>query len=247
MASTTRIRQQSEGLAGTGLMQSRTEWNLRNQTLSRTLCDLINLYRAFDARRALDVGAQHGGLMDRYADLTGLEWTGIDPAFQEQSRSPQGALLLPGLADELPFEDDYFDVAMLANVYEHIPPGKRAASLREIRRVLGPEGVVVGQIPNPYFVIENHSRLPFMGWLPVGLQKRYWSLSRVPWDYDFFVVTPRHLRHDAELGGFTVMLVQRFNYPLEVIPSNVRPIAKVIDRPTRRLMPWAWQFVLRAV
>ena len=178
MASTPRIRQQSEGLAGTGLMQSRAEWNVRNQTLSRTLCDLINLYRALDARRALDVGAQHGGRMDRYADLTGLEWTGIDPAFQEQSRSPQGALLLPGRADELPFEDGYFDVTMLANV---------------------------------------------------------------------FVVTPRHLGHDAELGGFTVKLVQRFNYPLEVIPGNVRPVAKIIDRPTRRLMPWAWQFVLAAV
>lgn len=246
MASTPRIRQPSEGLAGTGLMQSRTEWSLRNQTLSRSLCDLVNLYRAFDARRALDIGAQHGALMDRYADLTGLEWTGIDPAFDEESRSPQGALLVPGLADKLPFEDGRFDVAMLANVYEHIPPDSRAASMREIRRVLSPEGVVVGQIPNPYFVIENHSRLPFMGWLPVSLQKRYWSLSRVPWEHDFFVVTPRHLRSDAEAGGFTVRLVQRFNYPLDVIPSNVRPIARAVYPASRRVMPWAWQFALRA-
>jgi hypothetical protein len=85
-----------------------------------------------------------------------------------------------------------------------------------------------------------------MGWLPVGLQKRYWALSPVPWAHDFFVVTPRHLRADAELAGFTVKLVQRVNYPLGVIPSNVRPIARIVDPVTRRFMTWAWQFVLAA-
>jgi SAM-dependent methyltransferase len=241
----TRIREQTSALSGTGLMQSETEWGLRNEVLSRTLCDLISRHRPPGATRALDVGTQDGALMDRFAELTGLEWTGVDPIFLGEGRSPRGALLLPGTADKLPFTDGSFDVAMFANVYEHVLPHLRVPSLREINRVLAPGGVVVGQIPNPYFVIENHSRLPLMGWLPIRVQKQYWRLSRVPWEHDFFVVTPRHLRRDAHEAGFEVALVQRFHYPLDVIPRTVRPIARLIDRPTRRMMPWAWQFLLQ--
>ena len=225
-------------------MQSETEWELRNDTLSRSLAALISAHRPPGAERALDIGAQNGALTDRYARLAGMACTGVDPIFSEEHSSPDGARLLPGTADSLPFADGSFDVVVFANVYEHIVPDRRVASLREIRRVTQPGGIVVGQIPNPYFVIENHSRLPLMGWLPIRLQKQYWRLSRVPWDHDFFVVTPRHLRRDARQAGFTVALVQRFNYPLEVIPERVRPVARLVDRPARRLMPWAWQFVL---
>jgi SAM-dependent methyltransferase len=132
---------------------------------------------------------------------------------------------------------------MLANVYEHVFPERRVASFEEIRRVLAPGGVVVGQIPNPYFPIESHSRLPFMGWLPVGLQHRYWRLSPSPWEHDFFVVTPKHLRRDATAGGLEPRLVRNFNYPPEVIPEGVRWAARALRRPMG-VMPWAWQFVL---
>lgn len=239
-----RVREQTMSLSGTGLMQSQTEWGLRNEILSRTLSALIAENRPTDAKCALDIGAQNGALTDRFAELTQLDWTGVDPIFDAEHRSPAGARLLPGTADALPFDDGAFDVAIFANVYEHVLPERRVESLREIHRVLRPGSIVVGQIPNPYFVIENHSRLPLMGWLPTNLQKRYWRFSRVPWEHDFFVVTPRHLRRDALGAGFHVRAVRRFNYPVDVIPSRVRPLARVIDKPTRRLMPWAWQFVL---
>jgi SAM-dependent methyltransferase len=181
---------------------------------------------------------------DRYAALTGFDWVGIDPALDRAKRSPNGVELLPGSSDRLEFLDDSFDVAMLANVYEHILPDRRVASFEEIRRVLRPEGVVVGQIPNPYFPIESHSRLPFMGWLPVRLQKAYWRFAPVEWEHDFYVVTPKHLRRDAAAGGMQTAMVRKFNYPPEVIPAKVRGIARALERPMR-VMPWAWQFVLR--
>jgi ubiquinone/menaquinone biosynthesis C-methylase UbiE len=225
-------------------MQSKAEWETRNEVLSRSLSELVNRHKPRRAKRAIDVGAQDGSLMDRYALLTGLSYVGIDPAFSEESCSPAGAALLPGTAEQLSFPDETFDVVMLANVYEHIQPENRLTALREMHRVLSSGGVVIGQIPNPYFPIENHSRLPFMGYLPMGWQKRYWSLSRVPWEHDFFVVTPRNLRNDAEAAGFSVRIVRRFNYPLEALPRQVRPVARALDWPMRRFMPWAWQFVL---
>jgi SAM-dependent methyltransferase len=229
---------------GNALLQSDQEWQVRNRILSETLTDLVRVHAPENARRGLDVGCQNGWTTDRYSALTGFDWVGIDPALDEPQRSPEGIELNPGTADKLDFPDDTFDVVMLANVYEHILPERRVASFAEIRRVLGPGGVVVGQIPNPYFPIESHSRLPFMGWLPVRAQRVYWKLSPVDWEHDFYVVTPKHLRRDAAAGDLEAAMVRKFNYPPEVIPKAVRRIARALERPMR-VMPWAWQFVLR--
>ncbi|HET9153179.1 MAG TPA: class I SAM-dependent methyltransferase [Solirubrobacterales bacterium] len=229
---------------GKSLLQTEQEWDVRNRVLSETLTELVSVHAAAGASRALDIGCQNGVTTDRYASLTGLDWAGIDPAISERQRSPQGVELMPGSSDSLEFPDDSFDVVMLANVYEHIVPERRVASFAEMRRVLRPEGIVVGQIPNPYFPIESHSRLPFMGWLPVRAQLVYWKLSPVDWEHDFYVVTPKHLRRDAASGGMELALLRKFNYPPEVIPAKLRPIARALERPMR-VMPWAWQFVLR--
>jgi SAM-dependent methyltransferase len=229
---------------GKALLQSDQEWDVRNRVLSETLTELVRANLRADARRGLDVGCQNGWTTDRYAKLTEIDWVGIDPAIEGEKRSPDGLELRHGTADQLAFADGEFDVVMLANVYEHILPERRVASFREIRRVLRPEGVVVGQIPNPYVPIETHSRLPFMGWLPIRAQRVYWKLTPVSWEHDFFVVTPKHLRRDAAAGGLEAAMVRKFNYPPEVIPKAVRGIARALERPMR-IMPWAWQFVLR--
>jgi SAM-dependent methyltransferase len=228
---------------GSALLQSDQEWDDRNRVLSETLTGLVRERAPAEAKRALDVGCQHGATTDLYARLTGLEWIGVDPVITEPRRSPDGMLLQPGAADKLDFPDGEFDVVMLANVYEHLLPDRRVASFREIRRVLADDGIVVGQIPNPYFPIESHSRLPFMGWLPIRAQKVYWRLTPVSWPHDFFVVTPRHLRRDAAAGGLSAVMVRKFNYPPEVIPERLRRIARALERPMQ-IMPWAWQFVL---
>jgi SAM-dependent methyltransferase len=183
-------------------------------------------------------------LTDAIEAQTPFAWTGVDPTISEAMRSPAGLGLLPGSADELPFDDGAFDVALFANVYEHVLPARREASLAEIRRVLTPGGCVVGQIPNPYFPIESHSRLPLMGWLPMRAQKAYWRLSPVPWEHNFFIVTMRQLRASAEQLGYRTLYVRRFNYPPEVIPRALRAAWRLSERALRRV-PWAWQFVLQ--
>ncbi len=237
----------SKGLSGRGMMQSEQEWQARNRVLADSMGALVNRFAtASDAQRArgIDVGCQKGALTDAMAEQTSFRWAGIDPAIAQPRRSPGGLELLPGTADELPFPDGSFDVALFANVYEHVLPERRDASLTEIRRVLSPGGVIVGQIPNPYFPIESHSRLPFMGWLPMRAQKAYWRLSPAPWPHDFFVVTLRQLRASAEGLGYRTIHASNFNYPPAVIPHSLRTAWRALERPMRR-MPWAWQFVLQ--
>jgi SAM-dependent methyltransferase len=214
--------------------------------LAESMSSLINRFAGepSDGGKGIDVGCQAGALTDAMQEQTSFTWTGIDPTIAEPRSSAGGLELLPGFADRLPFEDGFFEVALFANVYEHVLPERREASLTEIRRVLAPGGYVVGQIPNPYFPIESHSRLPFMGWLPIRAQKVYWRLSPVPWEHDFFVVTMRQLRTSAEQLGYRTVYVRNFNYPPEVIPQALRGAWRMMERPMRR-MPWAWQFVLQ--
>jgi ubiquinone/menaquinone biosynthesis C-methylase UbiE len=226
------------------LLQTDQEWDTRNAVLSRHLADLIKEYTAPDATDGIEVGCQHGALTEQLQQLTHVpKWSGIDPTLSVETVTANGCTLRPGRASQIDFPDEAFDVAVFANVFEHIPPAERDVSLSEIYRVLKPGGVVIGQLPNPYFPIESHSRLPFMGWLPVKVQRRYWKLAPVSWGHDFYVVTMKHLKQSAQRAGLDVVHVRNFNYPPEVIPSSVRWAARLLERPMR-YVPWSWQFVL---
>jgi SAM-dependent methyltransferase len=225
-------------------LQSSEDWEARNEALVDTLVELMDASLPAGATRGLDVGCQTGEVTDAFLRRTTLEWHGVDPTVADTYVTASGSRLVRAWAHELPYPDRHFDVVVLANVYEHFDPARRVASLAEIGRVLVDGGCVVGQIPNPYFPIEAHSRLPFMGWLPVNWQRRYWRLSPVAWEHDFQVVTPRHVRRDAAAAGLDTTLVRKFNYPPDALPRALRGIARALERPMR-VLPWAWQFTLR--
>ncbi len=228
-----------------GLLQSPEEWTARNRALASTLSELIQSYVHVETLRALDVGCQVGTLTDLWESPPGFKWWGVDPVLQQPMLSrKKAAELLPGWAHQLPFPASHFDCVMLANVYEHIAPEQRTSSLAEIQRVLVKGGILVGQLPNPYFLIESHSRLPFMGWLPRRVQLIYWQLAPVPWKHGFYVVTMKDLKRRAETLGFETVIIRDFNYPIEATPKSIRGAAWLVG-PVMRIMPWSWQFVFR--
>ncbi len=237
----------SEALIGKGLLQSPEEWETRNQILTNTLSKLLKDHIQMKTFRGLDLGCQAGALTNSFVEsLDNLKWWGIDPAVKERHLSSKGAELLPGWAHQIPFPDSHFDCVVFANVYEHIVPEQRLTSLTEIGRVLAKGGVLVGQLPNPYFPIESHSRLPFMGWLPRRVQLIYWRLTPTPWEHDFYVVTVKDLKRKAEALGFETILVRNFNYPIEVIPRSLHWAAQLLA-PVMQIIPWSWQFVFRKI
>lgn len=239
-------KQETDALAGHGLLQSENEWEARDRILSDTLCEYVNHYVTTQTKRALDVGCETGKLTDLYAQKTQLQWQGLDPDVEKAQLSPGGIELINGYAHEMPFPDAHFDCIMFANVYEHVDPEWRLPALKEMHRVLAPGGILVGQLPNPYFPIESHSRLPFLTYLPARLRRIYWRLTPTGWDYDrahFFVVSVNNLKKLAQSQGFETVLIRNFNYPLDAIPRSVHSIAKWHAR--LGVLPWAHQFVFR--
>ncbi len=228
---------------GRSLLPSREEWAVRNRVLSETLAELVNEHTPDVTGRGVEVGCQWGMLLESLAPQTAKRWWGVDPVV-ERHLSRSGYELVNGLADEMPFPDETFDVVLLANVYEHIPPDHRDSSLRELHRVLVPGGVIVGQLPNPHFPIESHSKLPLMGWLPARAQNVYWRLSPARRGAGFYSVTVGDLKRRAAAAGLEATLVRNFTYPADAAPDSVRWLVKRLRRPLG-VMPWAWQFVLK--
>lgn len=235
-----------QSLVGRGLLQSSEEWAVRNSALTSTLNELIRSYIQVNTLRGLDVGCQKGILTDLWESPPDFKWWGVDPVIEQASLSARGANLLHGWAHQLSFPASHFDCVVLANVYEHIDPELRAASLAEIQRVLVQGGILVGQLPNPYFPIESHSRLPFMGCLPRRVQLVYWRLAPTTRQCGFYVVTAKELKRRAEAQGFETVVIRNFNYPIEAIPKSLRGAARLIE-PAMRIIPWSWQFVFRKI
>lgn len=100
----------------------------------------------------LDVGCNVGELLIYAGSLyPRLELAGIEvnsEALEVARRRLPYAELHGGSASSLPFASERFDCVTCIEVLEHVPAADRAASLREMRRVLRPGGRLVLRVPH---------------------------------------------------------------------------------------------------
>lgn len=89
--------------------------------------------------RVIDAGCGEGILVEEYADRLAI--AGADPNYA--SRYVRQASLL-----DLPFEAEAFDRAMCLDVLEHLTYEEQPRALRELHRVLSPEGELLVSVPN---------------------------------------------------------------------------------------------------
>jgi 2-polyprenyl-3-methyl-5-hydroxy-6-metoxy-1,4-benzoquinol methylase len=106
--------------------------------------------------RVLDAGCGTGALMTRLAEEAGAEVYGLDLAREALAftRSRGQPRLVQADLTALPFADDSFDVVTALDVVEHVE--RDEAALREIRRVLRPEGVLLMSVPAYPFLWSSH-------------------------------------------------------------------------------------------
>jgi ubiquinone/menaquinone biosynthesis C-methylase UbiE len=114
----------------------------------------IRKYVELRAKRILDIGCGLGMYVSQFRqfsdDVHGVD---IDP-----DKIARASESLPNLhvspAEELPFDDDSFDIILLNEVIEHVDDDRQ--TIREAYRVLAPGGHIVVYAPNRLYPFETH-------------------------------------------------------------------------------------------
>lgn len=97
----------------------------------------------------LDLGCRTGALTQHY--VTGNDVVGVDvdrEALMRAAERLEIETVWADVEDELPFEDDSFDVIVAGELFEHL--AEPAAAVGNARRVLRPGGRLVGSVPNAF-------------------------------------------------------------------------------------------------
>ena len=110
--------------------------------------ELVRLFALKSGDRLLDVGCGSGDLLAMAASReAGAILVGIDPdedALELASHKILGTIraaeLHQGVAEQLPFDDESFDIVSATRLLGGFEPGTRAQALREFWRVLRPGG-----------------------------------------------------------------------------------------------------------
>lgn len=137
-------------------------------------------YAPLAGRRILDTGCGLGMYVRAFRQFSD-EVYGIDV---DPDKIAQASCELPNLqvapAEQLPFEDDFFDLVLSHEVWEHVNDDRAAA--REAVRVLRLGGRLVVFVPNRLWLFETHGvywrgvyhfgNIPLVNWLPDTLRNK---------------------------------------------------------------------------
>ena len=142
--------------------------------------------------RVLDFGCGDGGYTKFLADL-GHDAYGCELPGDDASRRSTLSGLFGGeyehhirvASDEalIPFEDEFFDVVVAYQVFEHIRLS--STMVGECARILKPDGVLIAILPLAPIPVEPHTFIPFAHWIPAGkvrvayLRRAYSLISRL--------------------------------------------------------------------
>lgn len=165
--------------------------------------------------RLLEVGCAHGFLLDhlkkRQWKVKGLE---VSPLAAKYAIDELGLDVYCGKLEDADYEDDSFDIVLLLDVLEHLH--RPFETLKEIGRVLAPEGVLVVQCPWELTHWEERSEAFLKKMKPCTI-----TPDAVPAHLYFF--DPDTLEAFMKKGGFSTFKRQSGNYG--AIRRHIKPVS----------------------
>ena len=110
-------------------------------TYKRKMSEVKKIIGSFEKNaNILDVGCGEGVLVEEYSQH-GWNIKGLDLNYESEFVQ-RGNLL------SMPFDDQAFDLVLLLDVFEHLQYSEQPLALREIKRVMKPNGLLIATIPN---------------------------------------------------------------------------------------------------
>lgn len=114
------------------------------------LADLKIIYKYKPSGNFLDIGTNMGFFL---RNARGRKWNlyGVEPSvpLSEMARKYFGLNVKTAFLEEAGFTDSFFDVVTMTDVFEHVTHPKEI--LKEIRRILKPDGIIFIKVPNGLF------------------------------------------------------------------------------------------------
>lgn len=152
--------------------------------------------------RLLEVGTGSGGIAHYLGTELQLQLQveSVDIVDTRLLREGYGFRRVEGV--ELPFPDQSFDLVLSNHVIEHVGDREtQLGHLRELRRVLRPQGRGYLAVPNRWMWVEPHYRLAGLSWLPPRLRSPYLRLRRRGEWYDCRPLSCRQLERLLDAAG----------------------------------------------
>jgi len=218
---------------------------------------VLKILRAYyggplDRLTAVDVGASTCLMTELFAEEIGTV-IALDPDHVGLSHGKQRGVrnnlrFVCGDGTDAPLAAASVDIIICNQVYEHVED--QEGLVREIYRLLKPDGFCYFGAGSRYVLIEGHYFLPFLSWLPLKWSSRYLRLMGRKIDYDVYLLSYfklKKLLRNFEFHDFTTrVLTQPEQYSAEDL---VKP-GSIWTKLPPRLYEWAkpilpgWAWVL---
>lgn len=195
-----------------------------------------------DKLTVLDVGASTGiidnELAKYFKKVIGIDIDKDAIKYANKKFKQRGLYFKVDDAMNLSFEDNFFDIVICAQVYEHVPDDRKL--MNEIYRVLKPSGVCYFAALNKFWPLEPHYNLLFLSWLPknigdyyvrvLGKAKRYyetlrsyWGLNTLTNKFERIEFTSKILRSPKNYGFNNLS-----TFPINMIVWLISPLSRYL-------------------
>lgn len=123
----------------------------------------------------VDVGSSVGWVESSLQNSGAKEIIGIEPneqVLEFAKKNVKGAKFILGDALSIPVKENFADLIFLFDVLEHVPKGTETKALKEIRRVLKKNGLLLLSTPHNNFFIKTLDPAWYFG-------HRHYSVARI--------------------------------------------------------------------
>ena len=192
-------------------------WHRGRRKIIQTFVERICRDLKVERPRILDVGCGTGGNLSMLSQFGDAEGVDISPDALEFCRQRGLANVRLGAAEKLPYDDATFDLVTALDVVEHLDDD--VSGLREMRRVLKPNGRVLLFVPTFMFLwgvqddVSHHRRRYTLPELRRAVEQAGFEVERTTYANIAFFAPILFIRKLMRLTGMRASSENNINVP----------------------------------